>query len=280
MRNFQKINLSLIALIFLFVLGLFGFRYFSRPKYIPPPPREEISITIIPGWNLRQVAEYLVSKGLASSTAQVYHYTGEPAKVYIKPWNTEITSLANDFVIHPPLRSFEGYLAPNTYRVYKDAPLRDVIVKLLVERNDEVDYQEIQTIEKATNHSWHEILTMASLIEKEARTPEDMAMVADIFWRRIGVKWALQSCATVNYVTGKSDPAVTSKDRTIDSFYNTYKYPGLPPGPISNPGLKAIKAALYPTKNDYWYFMSDSEGNMHYAKTLAEHNLNVAKYLR
>ncbi|KKP59448.1 MAG: hypothetical protein UR53_C0002G0062 [Candidatus Magasanikbacteria bacterium GW2011_GWC2_34_16] len=277
--NNKKINLILIGFIIATLAG--GFWYYRRthPKYVPLPPRPEVTLTIIPGWNLRQVAEYLVNKGFASSTSQVYRYTGEPAKVYSKPWNTEIPSLANDFANRPPLQSFEGYLAPDTYQVYKDAALREIIVKLLLQRNDEVDYQEIRRIEKESGHSWHEILTMASLVEKEARTPEDMALVADIFWRRNKIKWALQSCATVNYITGKNDPAVSGKDKAIDSLYNTYKYPGLPPGPISNPGLVAITAVLYPTQNNYWYFMSDTDGKMHYAKTLEEHGLNRARFL-
>ena len=121
---------------------------------------------------------------------------------------------------------------------------------------------------------------MASVVQKEAPSKDDMALVADIFWRRNKMNWALQSCATVNYITGKNDPAVSAADRAIDSLYNTYKYPGLPLGPIGNPSLKAIRATLYPTSNNYWYFMSDSKGEMHYAKTLEEHNINVAKYLR
>lgn len=277
--NNKKINIILVGFILATIAG--GIWYYRRthPRYVPLPPRPEVTLTIIPGWNLRQVAEYLVNKGFASSTSQVYYYTGEPAKVYTKPWNKEIPSLANDFTNRPALQSFEGYLAPDTYQVYKDATLREVIVKLLLQRNDEVDWQEIRRIEEESGHSWHEILTMASLVEKEARTPEDMAMVADIFWRRNKIKWALQSCATVNYITGKSDPAISGKDKAIDSLYNTYKYPGLPPGPISNPGLAAITAVLYPTKNDYWYFMSDMSGNMHYAKTLEEHSQNRARFL-
>ncbi|EKD43545.1 MAG: Aminodeoxychorismate lyase, partial [uncultured bacterium] len=130
------------------------------------------------------------------------------------------------------------------------------------------------------NKSLVEILTMASVVEKEAPTSDSMGIVADIFWRRYQKNWALQSCATVNYITGKNDPGVTDKDRAIDSLFNTYKYPGLPLGPISNPSLTAIKAVIYPIKNDYWYFMSGTDGAMHYAKTLEEHNRNVFKYLR
>ncbi|MEK7213333.1 MAG: endolytic transglycosylase MltG, partial [Patescibacteria group bacterium] len=87
--------------------------------------------------------------------------------------------------------------------------------------------------------------------------------------------------SSVHYAVNRTGTVfTTSKERQVDSLYNTYKYPGLPLGPISNPGLLAIKAALYPSPNNYWYFLSDEEGKIHYARTLEEHNLNKAKYLR
>jgi len=89
----------------------------------------------------------------------------------------------------------------------------------------------------------------------------------------------LQSCASVNYITGKNDPAITYDDQQIDSLYNTYKYPGLPPGPISNPGLQAIEAAIYPTANDYWYFLNDEEGTTHFATTNEDHAANKTEHL-
>lgn len=276
----RRINLFLGVIIILVVLSFFGYQYFNRPKYIPLPPRSEMNITIIPGWNLRQVAIYFENLGKFQQE-EITEYVGLPSVDYrgdIK----NAPKIDLDLKIlkdKPAYVSYEGYLAPETYRVYSDATVKDIVEKLLREREKQITLEMWSDIEKS-GHSFFEILTMASLVEKEARTPEDMATVADIFWRRNKMKWALQSCATVNYVTGKSDPAVSGKDKGVDSFYNTYKYPGLPLGPIGNPSLKAVKAALYPAKNDYWYFMSDPEGNMHYAKTLVEHNINVAKYLR
>ncbi len=174
--------------------------------------------------------------------------------------------------------SYEGYFLPETYRVYADAKPEDVIKKIFNVLDDKITPEMREEIKKQ-NKSFFEILTMASVVEREA-SGNDMALVADIFWRRNKMNWALQSCATVNYITGKNNPAINSVDRQIDSFYNTYKYPGLPLGPIGNPSLAAIKATIYPDKNDYWYFMSDTKGGMHYAKTLDEHNANVKKYLR
>lgn len=236
--------IGLIVVICLLLAGSYKIYHHFHPKYIPPP-RPEITITIIPGWNLKRVTEYLAGKGFVTST-----------------------KLGVDL---------EGYLSPNTYRVYKDAALQDVVDKLKNAREKELTQFDGDI--KKSGMSLKEVLTLASIVEKEANTSEDMAIVADIFLRRLEQNWALQSCATVNYVTGKNDPGVSASDKKIDSPYNTYKYPGLPPGPICNPGLDAIKAVLNPTKNNYVYFMTGDDGVMRYARTLEEHNLNVAKYL-
>ncbi len=284
--NIQKINTFLIAIIILAVLGIFGYRHFSRPKYVPLPPRPEINITIIPGWNLRQIATDWVKKGLIKNEDELYALVGEPAKNYravktvspVLDW-TATGTLAELFTDKSSSVSYEGYFLPETYRVYADAKPEEIIKKIFSVLDDKI-IPEMRTEAVAQKKTWFDILTMASVVEREAASAEDMKLVADIFWRRLQKNWALQSCATVNYVTGKNDPAVNAEDRQIDSFYNTYKYPGLPLGPIGNPSLKAINATLYPTKNDYWYFMSGTDGVMHYAKTLEEHNVNVAKYLR
>jgi len=270
--NYKIIGAVFIAVCLSTVGGYKVYRHFHRPKYTPPPPRPEVTLTIIPGWNLRRVADYLVKEGMATSTDAVLEFTNHPYKY----WQI---GFANELESRPEKASLEGYLAPNTYRVYKDATINDIMLKLVIARHDELTEFYPEPFQKS-GMTVHEILTLASIIEKEANTPEDMAIVADIFLRRIDEGMALQSCATVNYVTGKNDPGVSAKDKQIDSPYNTYKYPGLPPGPICNPSFDAIKAVLEPKKNNYVYFMSGSDGVMHYAKTLDEHNLNVAKYLK
>ena len=244
-KNYKIIALAFVAVCFLLIGSYKVYRHF-HPKYIPPPPRPEVTITIIPGWDLKRTAIYLAGKGFTTST-----------------------KLSADL---------EGYLSPNTYRVYKDASLKDIVNKLKTAREEEFKQFDASVWQKS-GMTEREVLTLASIVEKEANTKEDMAMVADVFLRRLEENWALQSCATVNYITGKNDPGVNLVDKKIDSPYNTYKYPGLPPGPICNPGLDAIRAVLYPTKSDYNYFMTGDDGVMRYAKTLGEHNENVAKYL-
>jgi UPF0755 protein len=126
----------------------------------------------------------------------------------------------------------------------------------------------------------YEIVIIASIVEREVQSPEDMALVADLFWRRDDIGMGLQADSTVNYVTGKKDAAISYEDTQVDSLYNTYKYRGLPYGPISNPGIAAIRATVYPTPNSAVYFLTDMQGTVHYAETLDGHNANKARYLR
>ena len=122
-----------------------------------------------------------------------------------------------------------------------------------------------------------DIVTMASLLEKEVRTLDDKKIASGILWKRLGVGMPLQLDATVNYITGKSDASVLFKDAKIDSPYNTYKYKGLPKGPISNPGIDSIMAAIYPIQTKYWFYLSD--GITHFSETLQQHNAAKRRYL-
>ncbi len=283
MQSFNK-NVLLFSLIIILAMPLAGIWYYKKthPHYIaPPPPRPEVTVTIIPGWNLRQVADYLVSLGFASTTDDVYLYTGKPAYDYRRvasefPKIDDIKIVAEK----PSYDSYEGYLAPETYRVFADASLKDVLKKLVDQRDSEIT-DEMWSGISSSSHTSYEILTMASILEKEVQKPEDKAKVSDILWRRLDKGWALQVDSSVHYALDKSgDVFTTDKERDIDSPWNTYKYPGLPLGPISNPGVESIKAAIYPEKNSYWYFLTGKDGTVYYAKTLDEQTANKFKYLR
>lgn len=276
----QKLKFLLIPAalaIFLFG-GLFCFRYLNRPKPAPIVPRAELTLTIIPGWNSRQVADYLVAKKLATGTEAVYAIIGEPAERYKKG-----TSFGPDDSLlkeKPSGLGMEGYLAPETVRVFADSSLSEVIEKFYFTRKKEIT-AEMMVAAKNKGKTIHQILTMASIVEKEVLHDKDRAIVSDILWRRLQKNWALQVDSSVHFVADRSgDIFTTAQERQIDSPWNTYKYPGLPPGPICNPSLESITAALYPEKNDYWYFLSDHDGNMYYGRTLEEHNQNKYKYLR
>lgn len=273
---------TIISLLLLIGLPYAAYRYYRyvHPKYIPPPPRPTLTITIIPGWNLRQVADYLIKQGLAKDRAEVFAITGAPAAKGSAASASLVAPNAKILADMPSGVGLEGYLAPETYQVYRDAPLADIIQKVVLERDAQFGsdwYAELD----AQRRSVHQALTMASIIEEEVRFDTDRAMVADILWRRIQQNWPLQVDSSIHYLLGSIGTVYTSdKDRAIDSPWNTYKYPGLPPGPIGNPGIASIQAALYPEKNDYWYFLSDSQGKIHYAKTLAEQAANSARYLK
>jgi len=120
---------------------------------------------------------------------------------------------------------------------------------------------------------------MASLIEKEVKTKEDKEVVSGILWKRLKNNIPLQVDATITYLTGKKTTKIPLEDLQIDSLYNTYKYKGLPLGPICNPGLDSIKTAIYPKNSEYWYYLSTPEGATIFSKNLEEHNIAKAKYL-
>lgn len=240
---------------------------------------EERTITIIPGWSLQDIAEYLEKDGWGS-VKDFFALTGQPAELPTQGIDQSEWGGLSILKEKPRSVSLEGYVAPDTYRVFADAALADIIRTLLREREKQLTPELLAEVEKS-GRSLHEILTMASILEQEVKKDTDRAKVADLFWRRFDAGWALQADSTVHYVVGKKGSVFTTKkDREIDSPWNTYKYPGLPPGPISTPSLDSILAALRPETNPYWYFLTTETGEVQYAKNLAEHTKNVQTYLR
>lgn len=178
----------------------------------------------------------------------------------------------------PKGRTLEGYLFPDTYRLAKDDTTKDIVTRLLGNFDRKVT-QELRDEAKQKGRTLDEIIIMASIIEKEVQSTEDMAMVSGILWKRIDNNEGLYADATVEYIVNKNG-ALTVQDLSLDSPYNTRKYRGLPPGPISNPGMNAIIAAIRPQQSDYYYYLTTKEGKTVFAKTNDEHNRNKAKYLR
>lgn len=172
----------------------------------------------------------------------------------------------------------EGYLFPDTYFFFSVATSGEVIVAL--EENFAKRTKDKQEEARQSGKNWHDILTMASIIEEETATDEDRRIVSGILWKRMEKGMRLQVDATFGYTIGKGSLELTASDLQSDSPYNTYRYEGLPPTPISNPGLASIDAALHPTSSSYLYYLSDESGTIHYAKTFEEHKRNKATYLR
>lgn len=171
----------------------------------------------------------------------------------------------------------EGYLFPDTYFFFSNATTGPIIIAF--EENFTLKTKELKSESQSLGKDWKDIITMASIIEEETVSDTDQHMVSGILWNRIKIGMRLQVDASFAYLLGKPTSAISAADLELDSPYNTYRYPGLPPAPISNPGLRAIGAALHPTTSVYLYYLSDKDGIMHYAKTFEEHKLNKAKYL-
>lgn len=172
----------------------------------------------------------------------------------------------------------EGYLFPDTYYFMSNVKNEEIISKMSQNFDDRIAeiIDEINSFEKPLN----DIIIMASILEEEARLTETRQIVAGILWKRLELGMPLQVDGTFKYINGKGSADLTMDDLKIDSPYNTYVYKGLPPTPVSNPGIDAIKAAITPIKTNYLYFLTDNDGNMHYARTLEEHVANKKKYLQ
>ena len=173
--------------------------------------------------------------------------------------------------------SSEGYLFPDTYLFLPNTDSENVIrvMKDNFQKKSSYLAPEISKFGK----SLVDIIKMASIVEEEARTDESRRIVAGILWKRLELNMPLQVDASFKYINGKITANLTLNDLKINSPYNSYLYKGLPPTPIANPGLASIQATITPIKTDYLYFLSDKKGDMHYAKTYAEHLRNKELYL-
>jgi UPF0755 protein len=171
----------------------------------------------------------------------------------------------------------EGYLFPDTYLLLPTATPESVIEKMSANFGDKI--ASIRLAISSSQHSESDIVTMASIVEREANNPEDRRIVAGILWHRIAIHMPLQVDAVFGYLHQMGSYAPNVVDLESDSPYNTYRHKGLPPGPIANPGIDAIEAAAKPTPSDYLYYLTGKDGLMHYAKTFDEHKANVVKYL-
>ena len=243
----------------------------------------EKEITIIPGWDLNDISSYLEAQGV-SSADDFLKITGQPLKNYQNDkkdfWPKDYSDQYDFLADKPKNYGLEGYLFPDTYRVYKTAKAEDIISKALNDFDKKLTPVMRADI-KGQGKTIYQIVTMASVVEKEVRTEKDMKVVSGIFWDRIKNGQPLQSCATLAYIIGKDKTVYSLADTKIKSPFNTYQFQGLPPGPICNPSLQALEAAIYPVYTDYNYFLSRPDtGETIFSKTFEEHNRNKLKYLK
>lgn len=235
--------------------------------FVLGPQDSQQTVTLLEGWTRQLMADALDKKNIAgdifmTKTARKADYEEN-----------------YDFLIDAPNNaSLEGYIFPDTYYIDNYTTVDNLISKTLNNFDRKLDEDLRQEI-KRQDKTIFEVITLASIVEREVPQFNDKKMIADIFLKRLKVGIGLQSDATVNYVTGKGLAQPTLADLEIDSPYNTYKYRGLPPGPISNPGIDSIEAVIYPTANDYYYFLTTLEGEVIYSVDYDEHLRNKAKYL-
>jgi len=232
-------------------------------------------ITILEGWNLKDIADYVENNNLGSKE-ELFQITGYPENQSGSKDYSDIFPFLKD---KPTDTNLEGYIFPDTYEIQRNKEtLETIIIKALKNFDKKLNSDLRQEI-KSQNKTVFDILIMASLLEKEVKTFEDKKIVSGILWKRREHGWPLQVDATLTYITGKKSSELTKEDLELPSHYNTYKYSWIP-GPICNPGLDSILAAIYPEKSDFWYYLSTFDGKTIFSKTLEEHNLAKAKYLK
>jgi UPF0755 protein len=226
-----------------------------------------------------QAGKYFLSSSMNIPQIAQKIISGDIAKVKVTiPEGFTVREIEERLGIELPGENLEGYLFPDTYYFPIDASGEEV-AKIMRENFEKKISPYKEEIEKS-GRSLQEIITMASLLEKEVKTKEEKEIVSGILWKRLKAGIPLQVDATITYITGKKTTKIPLEYLQIDSPYNTYKYEGLPPAPICNPGLESILAALYPKESDYWYYLSTPDGKTLFFKTLEEHNLAKAKYLK
>ena len=182
--------------------------------------------------------------------------------------------------LDPSARDLEGYLFPDTYALPRQAPASRA-VRAMIERFQQVLTPQVRAAAEARGLTVRQLVTLASIVEKETARGEERALVAAVYSNRLKVGMGLQSDPTVIYAlqqAGKYTGNLRRDDLHVDSPYNTYRFAGLPPGPIAAPGKAALEAAANPAEVDYLYFVSRNDGSHEFARTLDEHNRNVQKY--
>lgn len=219
-------------------------------------------VTIPEGLSVREMAP-LVEKR-----------TGIPADEFIQA----VANYKPDFMTeHDVEFPVEGFLFPDTYQLPYGVTAEQ-LVKTMVNRFIKIIGTEPVMVRGRTLSMW-EVVTIASLIEEEAKLSVDRPLISGVIYNRLEKRMNLQLCASVLYVLGVKKERITFAETRVESPYNTYQNPGLPPGPISNPGLESIKAAMNPSDEEYLFYIATSDGTTYYTKTYKEHLVAIKKYL-
>lgn len=234
---------------------------------------KEITLTIPEGWRIEQLADYLEKQGIMS------------AREFLASAQRDLWVARYDFLKEVPEgASLEGYLFPDTYRLPVPASPQDLITRMLDNFRAKVP-PEMKARAHELGFTLHQVITLASIVEREAVISEERPIIAGVYLNRLRKGMYLQADPTVQYAkgydkaTGRWWPSITIEEMSsVQSPYNTFLNPGLPPGPICSPGLDSIKAVLYPAETDYLFFFSRGDGSHVFSKTYEEHLENQKRY--
>lgn len=219
-------------------------------------------VVVLPeGFTVRDLARILEAEGLATG-ADVLAAAADP-------------TVARALGVEAP--GLEGYLFPDTYHLTRGMPVEEILGRMVQRFRERVATPEVLDRARARGLTLHELVTLASIIERETALPEERPVIAGVFWNRLQRDMPLQADPTVAYAVGR-DGAPTRQDLAVDHPFNTYRHRGLPPGPIANPGLAAIRAALWPASVPYLYFVAVDDRQHHFSVTFEEHQRAVARY--
>lgn len=225
-----------------------------------------IKVTIPEGSTSKEIVSILVDKKIGKKD-KYNDLINDPSKFYDK----------FRFLKENDIKSLEGFLYPSTY-YFKEGDSEEKVISTMLSQFDKEYTDKLVKRQKELNMTLEEVVNIASIIEKEAVLDEDRPIIASVFYNRLDIDMPLQSDATIQYVFDERKKIVTYADLKIDSPYNTYINKGLPPTPIASPGIKSIKAALYPEKTDYLYFVATTDGGNNYSVTYEEHLKYVQEY--
>lgn len=222
----------------------------------------QVQLVVPEGYTVRDIAARYAKLGLGSAEDFVRVAQAQLGTPFVQSTGATAT--------------VEGLLQPATYKVGVD-DTTEKVVNTMLSSFQKQNWSLLVGTPAPGGLTPYQVLTLASIVEREGTTEADRKMVAGVFLNRLSRGMKLESDVTVNYATGRTN--TTPQDVLINSPYNTYKIVGLPPSPINNPGAESIEAVLHPTTNDYIFFLADKQGNLHFAKTLSEHQQNIRKYL-
>lgn len=231
-----------------------------RDLLVAGPPIEYVTVTIPEGFRLEQIA------------ARLEEQAGVPSAEFLALALGQAATFAPEhpYLADVPNGSLEGYLFPKTYRIVRGASATEVIEMMLRQFDAEIAQVDL-AYSASRGMSLHDVVTIASMIEREARIAEERPLVSSVIYNRLGIGMKLEIDATIEYVIRENRPRLLNSDLKVDSPYNTYMYAGLPPGPIASPGLAALQAAAAPAQTEYLYYvLTGKDGSHTFCVTLEE----------